>query len=314
MVDAGGDRRERPAALADSRVATDPRGLLAGAGCFVFWGLVAIYWKQLHHIAPFELVLHRTVWSFAFLVWLLRRRGRLGQVVAALRDRRRLLPNVLSGSLLMGNWLVFLWAIEQGQLLETSLGYFLVPLFHVAAGYFVFGERPRPLQWLAIAAAVAGVGWLLVGVGHVPWIALLLVGTWGPYGLVRKRSPMGAIDGLAVETLLFTPLAIGWLGWLAATGGGALGHVGAWDTVLLLSSGWITSVPLVWFGYAAARIPITTLGLLQYVSPSLQFLLGWLVYGEVLDGGRLPGYVAIWIGLAIYVGEGWWARRVTGSA
>jgi chloramphenicol-sensitive protein RarD len=286
-----------------------PRGLFAGAGCFVFWGLVAVYWKQLHGIAPLELVAHRAVWSLLFLFGMLWRRQRLGQVLAALRDRRRLLLNLTSGTLLMGNWLVFLWAVETGQLLETSLGYFLVPLFHVAAGYLLLHERLRPLQWLAIGAAAVGVLWLLLGVGHVPWVALLLVGTWGPYGIVRKKSPMGGLDGLAVETLLFAPFAAGYLVWLAVTGAGALGRIGAWDTGLLLCSGWITSVPLVWFAYAAARIPISTLGLLQYISPSLQFLLGWLVYGEMLQTAQLPGYGCIWLGLLVYSVEGYWMRR-----
>ena len=275
----------------------------------MFWGLVAIYWKQLHHVESLELVAHRTVWSLLFLLAVLWRQGRLPQVLGALRDRRLLAVNVLSGTLLMGNWLVFLYAVESGQLLETSLGYFLVPLFHVAAGYLFFGERPRPLQWLAIALAAAGVAWLLLGVGHVPWVALLLVGTWGPYGLARKKSSMGGLDGLAVETLLFTPLALGYLLWKGWSGSGALGHVGVFDTVLLLCSGWITSVPLVWFAYAAARIPITTLGLLQYISPSLQFLLGWLVYHEVLDAAQLPGYACIWLGLVVYSGEGIWRRQ-----
>jgi chloramphenicol-sensitive protein RarD len=292
-----------------SPVATSPRGLLAATGCFVFWGLVAVYWKQLHHIGSFELVVHRTVWSLLFLAVMLWRRGRLPLVFAALRDRRLLLVNVLSGSLLMGNWLLFLYAVDHGELLEASLGYFLVPLFQVAAGYLFLHERPRRLQWLSILLAAAGVLWLLVGVGHVPWVALLLVGSWGPYGLVRKKSPMGALDGLAVEALLFTPLAIGYLVWLAWRGEGALGHVSAWETVLLLCSGWITAVPLVWFAYAAARIPISTLGLLQYIAPSLQFLLGWLVYHEPLDPAKLPGYAFIWLGLAIYSWEGMYTRR-----
>ncbi len=291
------------------RSPTSTRGLFAGAGCFVFWGLVAVYWKQLHHIASFELVVHRTVWSLLFLLGVLWRQGRLPQVLAALRQPRLLLVNMVSGTLLMGNWLVFLWAVDQGQLLEASLGYFLVPLFHVGAGYLFLGERPRRLQWVAIAFAAVGVLWLLIGVGHVPWVALLLIGTWGPYGLVRKKSPMGGLDGLAVETLLFTPPAIAYLVWLAAHGEGALGHVDAWDTVLLLSSGWVTSVPLVWFAYAAARIPISALGLLQYIAPSLQFLLGWLVYHEVLVLAQLPGYGCIWLGLVVYSAEGLWVRR-----
>lgn len=289
--------------------ASTPRVLLAATGCFVFWGLVAVYWKQLHDIGSLELVVHRTVWSMLFLSVMLWRRGRLPFVFAALRDRRLLLVNVLSGSLLMGNWLLFLYAVDHGELLEASLGYFLVPLFQVAAGYLFLQERPRRLQWLSILFAAAGVLWLLLGVGHVPWVALLLVGTWGPYALVRKKSPMGALDGLAVETLLFTPFAIGYLAWLAWHGEGALGRVSAWETGLLLCSGWITAVPLVWFAYAAARIPISTLGLLQYIAPSLQFLLGWLLYHEPLDPAKLPGYVCIWLGLAIYSGEGMYARR-----
>lgn len=284
-------------------------GLFAGLGCFAFWGLVAVYWKWLHAIEPLELVAHRTVWSLGFLLAVLWRRGRLGEIGATLRSGRLLAINALSSGLLMGNWLVFLWAVEHGSLLEVSLGYFLVPLFHVTVGFLFLHERPRPAQWLAILVAAAGVGWLVVAAGRLPWIALLLVGTWGPYGFVRKRSPMGALDGLTVETLLVAPFAAGWLVWLAATGRGALGHSGAVDTVLLLCSGWITSVPLVWFGFAASRIPISTLGLLQYVSPSLQFLLGWLVYGEPLDAARLPGFLCIWAALVVYGAEGWVVGR-----
>lgn len=287
------------------------RGLVAGAGSFVFWGGVAVYWKLLGGIDPLELVLHRTLWSAAFLLGLLGLRGQLRQLWQVVRDRRKVVALLVSGSLLMGNWLVFLWAVEHNALLETSLGYFLVPLCHVALGGLLLGERPRRLQWLAIAAGALGVGWLLWRSGAVPWIALLLVGTWAPYGYVRKRAGVGALEGLCLETLWFVPLALGWLGWLAATGRGALGHLGVGDTALLLCSGWITAVPLLWFGYAATRIALTTLGFLQYISPSLQFLLGWLAYGEALDRDRLWGFVWIWFGLGLYSLDGLWlqARR-----
>lgn len=304
-IDPTARSRESPRSLASPAPHPERlRGLLAGAGSFVFWGGVAVYWKQLGHVDPLELVLHRTVWSAVFLLALLGLRGQLTGLWRVLHNRRQMGTLVLSGSLLMGNWLVFLWAVEQGRLIETSLGYFLVPLCHVVLGYCLLGERPRRLQWAAIGAGALGVGWLLWRGGAVPWVALLLVGTWAPYGYVRKRAGVGALDGLCLETLLFVPLAVAWLGWLAATGRGALGHLSGYDTVLLLCSGWITAVPLLWFGYAAARIALVTLGFLQYISPSLQFLLGWLAYGEVLDPVRLQGFTGIWIGLGLYSLDG----------
>jgi chloramphenicol-sensitive protein RarD len=284
-------------------------GLLAGAGCFLFWGLVPIFWKQLGHVDAVELVAQRTVWSLLFLLVVLASQARLRVVLQVFTSRRLLAVNALTGALLMGNWLAFLWAIGRGQLLEASLGYFLVPLFHVAAGALLHGERPRPLQWLAIALAAVGVGWLIVAVGHLPWMALLIAVTWALYGVVRKRSPMPALDGLAVETLLFTPPA---LGWLVVHGGGALARGGFVDALMLVSSGWITAIPLVWFAFAAARIPLTTLGLLQYLSPSIQFVLGWLVYRESFDGGRAQGFAWIWAGLLVYVLEGLRHRRASG--
>lgn len=286
---------------ADSR-----RGLLAGIGCFVVWGLVAVYWKLLKHVDPGELVAHRTIWSVLFLLLVLQRRGRLGEVWAAFADRRRFGINLLSGALLMTNWLAFIWTVVAGHVLESSLGYFLVPLFHVAVALLFLRERLRPLQQVAVALAVVGVVWLLVAAESLPWSVFVLTLSWGLYGIVRKKSPMGAIDGLAVESLLFAPAALGYLVYRGVRGEGALFAVSATDHVLLLCSGWVTAVPLVWFGYAAARIRLSTLGLLQYISPSLQFLVG-LAYGERCIS--MAAYVWIWLGLCAYSLDGVLASR-----
>lgn len=280
-------------------------------GAFTFWGLIPVYWKWLAHISPVELIAHRAVWSLVFLLGVLGWQQQLGSLGQAFRSKRILAYNAVTGALLMVNWLTFIWAVNNGHILDSSLGYFLVPLFNVAAGFAFFHERPRPLQWVAIALAAAGVAWLLVRVDHVPWVSFVIAATWSGYGLIRKKSPMGALDGLTVETLLFLPLTAGYLLWLAAQGGGALGHVSAGDHVLVLCSGWITAIPLVWFAYGARRIRLTTLGLLQYIGPSLAFLLGWLVYHEAFDSVRAVAFGLIWCGLACYTADSFWTQRKT---
>ena len=285
------------------------RGALAALSAFTFWGLAAVYWKQLRHVGAVELIAHRSLWSLAFLFAALGWQGRTGLVWNAFKSWRTLGLNAATGTLLFANWLSFVWAVNHDQVLESSLGYFLVPLCNVAAGYFFFHERLRPPQWIAVGLAAAGVAFLLLRVKHVPWIALTIAFTWSGYSLIRKKSPMGALDGLTVETLLLAPFVAAYLLWLAARGEGALGHVGAWDHALVLSSGWITAIPLVWFAYAALRIRLTTLGLFQYISPSLQFVLGWLVYREPFDAGRFAAFALIWCGLAVYTADSFWSQR-----
>ncbi len=285
------------------------RGALAAVGAFTFWGIIPIYWKFLAHISPVELIMHRAVWSLVFLLGVLRWQDRLATVWAAFKSPRVLGLNFATGTLLMGNWLTFIWAVNNDHILDSSLGYFLVPLFNVAAGFVLFHERPRPLQWIAIALAASGVAWLLFRVDHVPWVALIIVATWSGYGLIRKKSPMGALDGLTVETLLYLPLTAGYLIWLAWHGRGAIGHVSPTEHVLVFCSGWITAIPLVWFAYGAVRIRLTTLGLLQYIAPSLAFLVGWLVYREPFDGLRAISFGLIWCGLACYSADSFWTQR-----
>lgn len=285
------------------------RGALAAVGGFLIWGLVPIYWKQLQSVAALELITHRIVWSLAFLLGVVAWQGTFGEIRAAFKNPRLLGLNLLSSVLLATNWTVYVWAVNSGHVIETSLGYFLVPLVNVALGSLLLHERLRTLQWVAITCAALGVGFLLVRVGHIPWIALSLAGTWASYGLLKKKSALGAITGLTVETLLLFPLAGAALLWWHHTGEGALGRVNAWHHGLVLAVGVVTAVPLLLFSYGAQRLRLTTLGLLQYLAPTVQFMIGYFLYHEPFDSARLQAYAFIWCGLALYSADGFWTQR-----
>ena len=276
---------------------------------FLIWGLVPIYWKQLVGINPVELITHRITWSLVFLLAVVGWQGNFPALRDAFKSGRLVGLNLLSSVLLATNWTVYVWAVNSGHVIESSLGYFLVPLVNVALGSLVLHERLRPLQWIAIGFAALGVSFLLFRVGHVPWIALSLAGTWSAYGLLKKKSALGAITGLTVETLLLFPLAAGLLLWWHHTGEGALGRVDTRQHVLVLVVGVVTAVPLLLFAYGAQRIRLTTLGLLQYLAPTVQFLLGYFLYREPFDSSRLQAYGLIWVGLALYSADGFWSQR-----
>lgn len=285
------------------------RGFFAAGACYLFWGLVPIYWKQLKHIDPYELIAHRHVWSLlVVLVLVVLQRGG-GAVAQTLRQPRQIATNLLSSLLLTTNWLIYVIGVNTGHVTECSLGYFLVPLVNVATGRFFLHEHLRPLQWLAIASAAAGVTLMVVQLGQVPWIALALAGSWGAYSLMRKQTKLGAVTGLAVETLLLAPFAIGYLIWRQATGEGVLGHADTTTQVLVMNSGFITAIPLLFFAYGARRIQLSTLGLLQYVSPSIQLVLAAVVYGESFSEERAFSFAFIWIGLLLYSVDGLRAQR-----
>lgn len=286
-----------------------PRGALAAASGFLFWGLVPVYWKQMHEIAAVELIAHRTVWSLVFLLGVIAWQRNFAELRNSFRSPRLLGLNVLSSGLLATNWTIYVWAVNGGQVIESSLGYFLVPLVNVVLGSIFFHERLRPLQWIAIGCAAFGVGLLLFRLGHAPWIALTIAGTWAGYGLLKKKSALGAITGLTAETLILFPLAAAALLWWHHTGDGALGRVDARLHIYIFSVGIITALPLLMFAYGAQRIRLTTLGLLQYVSPSVQFLLGYFLYREPFDAVRLQAFAVIWCGLAVYSADGFWAQR-----
>jgi chloramphenicol-sensitive protein RarD len=287
----------------------DLRGPLAAATSFLIWGIVPIYWRQMHEISPFELIAHRVTWSLVLLLAVAAAQKSLPELAAAFRQPRVLAHSALSAALLTVNWTVYVWAVNSGHILESSLGYFLTPLGNVALGYVVLHERLRPMQWTAIALATIGVGSLLIGVRHVPWIALTLAGSWSCYAITRKRSVLGSMTGLTVETILLLPAAAALLLWRAHTGEGALGRVDLRLHLFVLSTGIITAVPLTLFAYGARRLRLATLGLLQYIAPTAQFFIGLLVYHEPFDGAQLQAYALIWCGLAVYSADAFWAQR-----
>lgn len=287
-------------AEADARAAR--QGMFAALAAFVTWGLAPLYFRALGSVPPFEIVAHRVLWSALFLAGLLAAvssTGGYARVRAALAQPRLLALLTLTALLTSSNWLVFIWAIDAGRLLEASLGYFINPLVSVALGALFLGERLRPLQAVAVAIACAGVGWRVWQLGSLPWIPLFLAGTFGLYGLLRKRAPVDAVGGLFIETLVVAPLALGWLLWLHTHESLAFGSGAATDWLLPLT-GVITAVPLMLFAVGARRLPLATVGFLQYIAPSLNFLVAVLLFREPFDTTQLVGFALIWFALAVY--------------
>ena len=291
-----------------------PSGPLTAAIAYVLWGLFPLYIKQIEQVPALQIVLHRSAWSAVFVFGLLVLLRRFGWLLPVLRQPRTLAVFSLSALLLGGNWLLYVWAVNTGRLLDASLGYFINPLVNVVLGFAVLHERPRPVQWAAVALAAAGVVWLAVGAGHLPWISVMLALSFGLYGLLRKTAALGAIEGLALETLLLAPLAIGGLAWLALQGEGVFGRGDLSTDLWLLAAGPFTAVPLLLFASGARRVSMATLGLLQYVSPSIQFGLGLFVYHEPFDTGRGIGFLLIWAALALYSAESWRMLRRSRAA
>lgn len=272
------------------------KGLLQGALAYGLWGIVPAYWKLLEHVGPTELIAHRAVWGLFAFVAIAAAFGQAGALRTALRDWRSVAVMALSAALLASNWLLFVWATLNGHLLDVSLGYFINPLLSVALGTIVLGERLRRLQWLAIALATIGVSLLTWRLGHVPWISLVLATTFGLYGLVRKVAKVEAVVGSTIECVVMAPVAAIYLGHLG--GGAILG--GGFTAVLLVGTGVITAVPLVFFTSAARALPLSVLGFLQYLAPTGQFLLAILFYGETLAHDRLSAFAWIWAGLVVF--------------
>ena len=291
-----------------------PSGPLTAAIAYVLWGLFPLYIKQIEQVPALQIVLHRSAWSAVFVFGLLVLLRRFGWLLPVLRQPRTLAVFSLSALLLGGNWLLYVWAVNTGRVLDASLGYFINPLVNVVLGFAVLHERPRPVQWAAVALAAAGVVWLAVGAGHLPWISVMLALSFGLYGLLRKTAALGAIEGLALETLLLAPLAIGGLVWLALQGEGVFSRGDLSTDLWLLAAGPFTAVPLLLFASGARRVSMATLGLLQYVSPSIQFGLGLFVYHEPFDTGRGIGFLLIWAALALYSAESWRMLRRSRAA
>ena len=286
------------------------RGALAAALCYLTWGLVPLYWHRLAGVDALELIAHRLVWSLVLVAPLLFWLGGWAEARAALGTRRGFAGNLLSSALLTGNWLVYVWGVNHGHMIECSLGYFLVPLLNVALGRWVLHEHLRPAQAVAIGCAALGVAVQVAQLGRPPWIALALAVTFGCYGLLRKRSPLGPLTGLAVETTLLAPAAAAFLLWRHHTGAGALGHAPAATQALVLSTGVVTAIPLLLFAYGARRVRLTTLGLLQYIAPTVQFTLGVAVFHEAFSRDRAVAFLFIWAGVLLYTADNFRARRL----
>jgi chloramphenicol-sensitive protein RarD len=285
-------------------------GAVFAALAYTLWGLFPLFFKRLAAVGPLEVVMHRTVWSLVFVVLVLLVLRRWAWLGAVLRKPRVVGIFALSATLLASNWLVYIWAVNNDHVLDASLGYFILPLMNVALGYVFLHERPRAGQWMAFAVACAGVLWLSWQGGRVPWVALTLAITFALYGLLRKVAPLGALEGLTLETLVLAPAALVAMGWMAWHGQGALVAQDHTSLAWLMLSGPVTALPLLLFAAGARRIPLSMMGVLQYISPSILVLLGVWLYDEPFAGPRVMGFVLIWIALALYTAEGWrHARR-----
>ncbi|BCL75555.1 membrane protein [Jeongeupia sp. HS-3] len=284
-------------------------GILYATLAFLIWGLLPIYLKSLVGIDAGEILLHRMVWSLVFLGLILAWR-RQWAWLSNLRHQPRLIAGfMLSALLLSANWFTYIWAVQAGRVIDASLGYYINPLVNVLFGVLFLRERLRPGQWAAIAVAAAGVLWLTLQTGQLPWIALLLAVTFGTYGLLRKTAMLGALEGLSLETLLLFPFAGGALLWLI--GSGQSGFTIATPSIQLLCmlAGPITAIPLLLFAAGARRIPLSLLGILQYTGPTVQLLLGIWLWHEPFGSARLIGFALIWLAIVLYTLEGLWARQ-----
>ncbi|QEM69853.1 EamA family transporter RarD [Geobacter sp. FeAm09] len=279
------------------------QGLIYGLLAYLVWGFFPVYFKALHDIPPLEVVAHRIVWSVFFLLALAALSGRWGEVRAAFASRRVLLTLAGSTTLITVNWLVFIYAVGQGQVLQSSLGYFITPLVNVLLGMVFLRERLRPLQMISLLLAVAGVGLLTLRVGAVPWISLALAASFGLYGLLRKTAHVESLAGLLVETLLTGPLALAYLVWLALHGQGAFPAAVERGALWLPLAGVLTATPLLLFAAAARRLRLATIGFLQYLTPTLHFALAVLVYGEPFTPAHMLTFILIWSGLALYTAD-----------
>jgi len=287
------------------------KGILFALAAYGMWGLVPIYFKAVDHVSPFEVVAHRVLWSVAFLVVFIVATGRWQEFTSYLKQRRLVAGLLLSAIVISLNWLVFIWAVGQDRILEAALGYFINPLISVLLGMIFLGERLRQIQWLAIILATIGVGYQLVLLGSLPWVALVLAFSFGFYGLLRKRLAVDAFSGLLIETLLLSPVALIYLLWLAQQGNMHFLFTTGNTTLLLIASGLVTSLPLICFAAGTRRLTLTINGLLQYLAPSIAFLLAVFIYNEPLDSNKLITFAFIWTALVLFTAEGIWRTRKT---
>ncbi len=280
------------------------RGLLFGLAAYFIWGLFPLYWRLLKPAGAIEILAHRVLWSLVFvgLVLLALRRW---DWLRGLTGRPKVLVSLCAAAVVIAvNWGTYIYGVNTERVVETSLGYFINPLFSVLLGVVVLRERLRAVQWIAVAVGIVAVVVLTVDYGRPPWIALVLAFSFGTYGLLKKTAGAPAAEGLAVESAVLAPLALGYLVWLESTGDAHFGHVSLGHALLLVGAGVATAVPLLLFAGAANRIPLSTLGVLQYLAPLMQFALGVLVMHEPMPAARLAGFALVWLALAVFTADG----------
>ncbi|RCK75524.1 MAG: Protein rarD [Anaerolineae bacterium] len=284
------------------------KGLMLGFGAYLIWGFFPLYFKALSSIPSAQVLAHRFVWSFLLLILILAQRKEWKTLGKHLRNKKTLAIYALAGSLLAINWGTYVWAVNAGFVLESSLGYFINPLVNVLLGVLFLRERLRWSQWLPVGIAAVGVAYLTIQYHTLPWIALTLAFSFGFYGLVKKVAPLSSLYGLTLETMVLFLPAVFYLTLQEVNGAGSFGHGSLWVNVLVLLSGVVTVIPLLMFGSAARLVPLWTMGLLQYIAPTCQFLLGVLIFHEPFTTARLIGFSIIWLALLIFSTERWWLR------
>jgi chloramphenicol-sensitive protein RarD len=287
------------------------KGIWNGLAAYALWGFFPIYWKLLHEVSALQVIGHRIVWSFLLLIAVILLTRQWRNFCAA-----ALVPKVIgiyavAGVLLSINWLIYVWGVNSEFIVETSLGYFINPLISVLLGVLFLRERLRAPQWVAVGLAAAGVTYLTLTYGRLPWIALSLAVSFGIYGLVKKLAPLGSLYGLTLETALVFPIALVYLAFVQSSGTGAFLYHGALTDILLIGTGAVTSIPLLMFASAARQIPLSMIGVLQYIAPTLQFLIGVFLYHEPFDQSRLVGFGLVWLALVIFWVENYLASRVS---
>jgi len=283
-------------------------GVLAAIGACVIWGLSPIYYKALAHVPPPEVLAHRAIWSLVFFCGVLALQSRLPELLSAMYGRRRLAILAVASLMITINWFLFIFAIQIGRTTEASLGYYIFPLVAVLIGRLAFGEALGRPQWIAVGVAAAAVALLTAGLGVAPWISLVLAVTFGLYGAIKKQLPVGPVVSVTCEILLFAPFAIALLAWAHWDGQGAFGSDGL-DTALLILSGPLTATPLILFSVAARRISLASLGLLNYINPTLQFFCAVAIFAEPFSGLHAVVFAMIWVALALFSLSAWRQER-----
>ena len=292
------------------------KGLIYAFSCYLLWGLFPLYWFPITQsgMGADQILAQRICWSAVFSVAVLLLMRRAGPLLKAVCDRRLLLAFACSAAAISANWLVYLWAITHGHVLDASLGYFIAPLANVLLGRVFFKEKLGIVRIAAVLLALTGILWLAVPAGRLPWVSLLLAASFGVYGLLRKLVPLDALSGMTLETLLMLPFALGYLGIEAVRCGLTFGGLDALSMAVLVGSGAVTVIPLLMFSAAAKRITLGDLGMIQYISPSIQFFLGLTLFGEAFSAQRFAGYLWVWLGVAVYAFDVFRTRRKRNKA